>query len=237
MEIKNQIKQINKIMRKLYLEKKWETSTLSRLFRAIRFHLGVSQCRYCVYFQPEYGDHQTKREDSILTKGKCDWSKIAGVDIDKKMATKLKRCSGFVPALFNIKGYSIPKEEVKDILLQRRNYFFSWWTIIIAIIAATISWFQTKEARKERIKAEEAVATANKAEESIIKITNTLFKISYVLADGAGRYSGMPKEHFNEIKKYQDSVGSYLDENLESEIKKDIRKINDEINLKNKQNP
>jgi hypothetical protein len=88
---------------------------------------------------------------------------MAGVDINKKMATRWKRCSAFVPALFNIKGYSIPKVEVKDILLQRRNYFFSWLTIVVAIIAATIAWAQMQEAKKERIKAEIALNDAQKA--------------------------------------------------------------------------
>ena len=164
MVIKNQIKQFNKIIHRLYLEHKWETSKLGRFIRAIRFHLGFSQCRYCVYFQPEYGDHRTQREETILTKGKCDWSNIAGVDIDKKVATKLKRCDAFIPVLFNIKGYAIAKEEVKSILLQRRNYFFSWFGVIVSIVAATVAYVNMLEAKKERIKAEEAFVAAQIAQ-------------------------------------------------------------------------
>lgn len=164
MEIKNQIKQFKKIIHSLYLEHKWETSKLGRFIRAIRFHLGFSQCRYCIYFQPEYGDHRTQREEAILTKGKCDWSNIAGVDIDKKMATKLKRCDAFTPVLFNIKGYVIAKKEVKSILLQRRNYLFSWLGIIVSIIAATVACVTMLETKKERAKAEKAFAAAQIAQ-------------------------------------------------------------------------
>lgn len=230
MDIENQIKQFNKIIHNLYLEKKWETSKLSHLLRAIRFHLGISQCRYCSYFQPEYGDHQTKREESILTKGKCDWSNIAGAEINKKMATKLRRCDSFVPALFNIKGYSLPKEEVKDILLQRRNYFFSWATILVAIIAATIAWTQTIETMKERVKAEKALQEANKAKESVSKIATVLLKISYIIADGSSRFGGIPKEHINKIKECQESIKEFLDKDLELEIEKNIQELNKKIN-------
>lgn len=186
-----------------------------------------------MYFQPEYGDHQTKREESILTKGKCNWSDIAGAEIDKKRATKLKRCDGFVPALFNIKGYSISKEEVKDILLQRRNYFFSWGTILTAIIAATIAWTQTIETKKERVKAEEALRETNKIKESIAKTATALLKISHIIADGSSRFGGMPEEHSNRIKKYQESIKDFIDKDLELEVKKDIQEINEATKKKN----
>jgi len=182
-----------KVIHKLYLEQKWETSRLGRFIRIIKFKLGFSQCRYCIYFKPEGGDHQTKREAAILTRGKCEWANITGAEIDKNKASKSYRCDAFTPVLYTINGYSIENGEVKNILLRRRNYFFSWIGLVISIIAATVACVNMLEARKERIKAEQAFVAAEKAQKQAEAANKTSeeigeFLIKLIMVDQAIGY-------------------------------------------------
>ncbi|MFH1504961.1 MAG: hypothetical protein ABIH08_06225 [Candidatus Omnitrophota bacterium] len=158
------MKKFSNVIHGLYMEQKWETSKFAKFIRTILFKIGFSQCRYCIYFKPENGDHKTIREAAILTKGKCEWSNIAGVDIDKKRASRFYRCDAFTPVLYNIKGYAITDAEVKNILLRRWNYFFSWIGLVISIVAASIAYVHMIEARKERIRAEQAYESAKNAQ-------------------------------------------------------------------------
>lgn len=215
----------HKTIKQLVKEQERGKCSFSRFLRSVLYKCGYSQCRYCVYFIPEGDGHQTVRESEILTNGKCKWSNIGGVSITKNKASKVHRCGGFVPVLYNIMGYQIKEDETKNILERRQNYFFSWATISIAIIAAVIACWQATETHGERVKAEKAFNEANKAKENILKIADTLFKISYVIADGSKCYGGVTDWHMRKIKEYQTSIRELLDKNLESEIEKDLSEI------------
>ena len=99
-------------------------------------------------------------------------------------------------------------------------------SFVVSVIAATLSWVQTTEAKKERIQAENALEQANAAKENVTETANALLKISYIIADGSSRLGGMPKEHMNKIKEYQNSISSYLDKNLDNDIETEIEDLN-----------
>lgn len=112
---------ILKMMNKLYNEMKWEKSPLGRFFRSVLYTLRFSQCRYCIYFIPERGEHKTIRESVIFVKGKCKWSQITGVDISKEEASVFRRCRAFISVLYNIKGYEIADDEVRNHIWMMQN--------------------------------------------------------------------------------------------------------------------
>lgn len=89
---------------------------------------------------------------------------------------------------------------------------------ICVVVGVTIAWTQLKETQKERSKAEialnyaqnaitkaegltkdvsVALSQADATEKSIRDVANTILKISYIVADGSGRFGGIPQEHLN----------------------------------------
>lgn len=131
-----------------------------------------------------------------------------------------------------------PWRTQKDYLNDKKRDNIKFWIIIggfiISIISATASYMQMTEARNERIEAEKALAEANLAKESVKETATALLKISYILADGSSRWGGVPQEHKDKIKEYQQSIGNYLDKNLENELKNDIKELNTKIEKRTK---
>ena len=83
---------------------------------------------------------------------------------------------------------------------------------------------------------EKTVEKINTAKKDVSKVTETFIKIAHVLADGTGRYGGVPQEHLDQIKKYQNSLKEYLSSDFDDEIKNTIQEINDAINSRIKRN-
>jgi len=55
-------------------------------------------------------------------------------------------------------------------------------------------------------KVEKAKKEVYAAKEDILEMTKDIIKIAYILADGAGRWNGMPKEHLEEINKIKNQL-------------------------------
>lgn len=74
------------------------------------------------------------------------------------------------------------------------------------------------------------------AKKDVIGMAKDIIEISYLLADGSGRYGGMPEEHLDEINKVKDelfkklSISSNEDIGIEKKVKEKIEKINRKIN-------
>lgn len=78
------------------------------------------------------------------------------------------------------------------------------------------------------------------AKKDITGTTKDIIEISYLLADGSGRWGGIPEEHIDEINKIRDelfkklSISSNEIVEIEKKVKEKIEKINKKINERNK---
>ncbi|WP_128699955.1 hypothetical protein [Candidatus Velamenicoccus archaeovorus] len=125
--MKSEEKQIRvsiKRMHSFYKEWYWEKSLASKLLRSIFYFLGFSQCRYCIYFEPKEGKHQSIRESPFLLQGSCKWSNLPGAVLGASDFSAFKTCQAFLPVLYNVKGYDFPEDKVHKIFSRRRYVFF-----------------------------------------------------------------------------------------------------------------
>lgn len=128
-------------------EQKREASRHGRLTRRVMFFLGFSKCRHCIWcdFQGRAGrDYRTLRESIILQQGNCKFAhdKFSGQLSYEDLRT-YHRCPGFIPVLYNFKGYGISREETKNIYERRWRAFVTWagW-VVAALTAILAAWLR-----------------------------------------------------------------------------------------------
>lgn len=110
----------------------------------------------------------------------------------------------------------------------RENYYLFGFAALLFTIIYLITVLDYKISGTA-LGVEKTIQEINTSKEEIKKIANTMVKMSYVLADGTGRWDGMPKEHLEQIKKYRESIKEYLDPNLDQDIQKTISQLNEQI--------
>jgi hypothetical protein len=94
--------------------------------------------------------------------------------------------------------------------------------LLIAIASAVIAWQQANEARKEK------KATADlKAE--VVSVAENLTKMAFVLADGTGRWDGIPPQHMEKIKEYKAKLEKQLPATIDKEISSTLKDLNKSI--------
>jgi hypothetical protein len=113
---------------------------------------------------------------------------------------------------------------------QKKIWFtLDTWGSLISVIALLLSILTFFETRNERV-------AASKALQDTRNVANNVIKMSYVVADGSGRFGGIPQEHLNKIKEYENKLKPMLDSNLDNEINADIKEINNQIDTRIEEN-
>lgn len=98
--------------------------------------------------------------------------------------------------------------------------------LIVAIAAATCAGVQATVARAER-------ASAAQLKEDVGKIAENVTKMAFVLADGSRLYGGVPDEHIEAIRRYEENIRQYLPPGIDKDIQNTIRDLNEQIRKRN----
>ncbi len=147
------------------------------------------------------------------------------------MTTKNVRAIGFLLLLIFIISlyalYLLTQDKTPE------NYLFFGFTSLTFIIIYSISILNYKITGSSiGIEVEQARQEIMTSKKEIETLANTLIKVSYVIADGSSRFGGMPKEHQDKIREYQNSIKTFLDQNIDEEVKKTISGLNEAIDLR-----
>lgn len=102
---------------------------------------------------------------------------------------------------------------------------FRDWPTLISFLMMTLAFLSYLEARKERI-------VISSTAQEVRKVANNVVKMSYIIADGSGRWDGMPKEHLDKLKEYQNEIKQSLDPYIDQQIRKDIEEVNKSMKLR-----
>jgi hypothetical protein len=103
--------------------------------------------------------------------------------------------------------------------------------IVIIIFAWLVAYHHNKLYAPSDYKDDESfLRSINTAKNEISEIAGATIKIAYILADGSGRWGGMPDEHMNKIKEYEKNIEKYFSGDLHGEIKKALDDVNQSIN-------
>src|SRR5258708_2746435 len=95
------------------------------------------------------------------------------------------------------------------------------FSLTVSVIAAWCSYQSSRDARSERIQSEVI-------RKDIITVADATTKMTAVLADGSGRWGGIPSNYRDELKKYQDELKPYLTNNFEVEMDATIQRLRSE---------
>lgn len=110
----------------------------------------------------------------------------------------------------------------------RENYYLFGFAALLFAIIYLITVLDYKISGSA-LGVEKTIQEINTSKEEIKKIANTIVKMSYILADGSGRWDGIPEEHLAQIKKYRESLKEYLDPNLDQDVQKTISQLDEQI--------
>lgn len=129
--------------------------------------------------------------------------------------------------------FRIKKETTKE------KYIFLGFVILLFTIIYSVSILGYKVGGAVDIsKIETTKKEIYDAKRDVENMAKDILEISYIIADGTGRWGGMPSQHLTEIKKIQDNLFKKLsvppDEviKLEKSISDKIEKINKDITEK-----
>jgi hypothetical protein len=115
----------------------------------------------------------------------------------------------------------------------RESYVFTGFVLLVFVTIYSVSVLGYR-ITGTNIGIEEARKEIETSKKEISTVATTLLKITYLVADGSGRWGGMPQEHLDEIRKLQSSLHNYLPEDLEKDVQKRVALLNEQINLRNK---
>lgn len=128
------------VAKKLLIKEWWESFWFGRFCRWVMFKLGFSQCRYCIYCNADGVAYRGIRESILLRDGKCHWSQGLGTaNLTYEDMRDYHRCPAFMSMLYNFKGYSIDRVEVKTIMSAKADISWKWLGWIVAVISLLIS--------------------------------------------------------------------------------------------------
>ncbi len=102
------------------------------------------------------------------------------------------------------------------------------WVLVglfVSIVAAVVAANQAADARAERRAAEQL-----KKDISVVAENTT--KMAFIIADGSSRFGGIPAEHLEVIKQYENAIKTYLPSNIDTEIKNTLRGLDEQIRQK-----
>lgn len=72
---------------------------------------------------------------------------------------------------------------------------------------------------------------------SLTFVTETFVKMAAVLADGAGRFGGIPADHQQKLREYKDSIKSFLSPSLDQEITEVLIDLDQKARQQTKERP
>jgi hypothetical protein len=99
--------------------------------------------------------------------------------------------------------------------------------VIVAIVAAVIAGIQARDARQERI----ATETLRR---DISSVAANVTRMAFVVADGLGRWGGVPDVHRRRLEEYRDAMRTVLPPDLAREIDQTIRDLDQQIRDRNR---
>jgi hypothetical protein len=126
------------------------------------------------------------------------------------------------------------KNEIKIKFMQR---ILGYLLVPVTLIAVTVLATSDKVINKVDSKAgsvEPRLKEIEIKQKEILNITSNLVKMIYVAIDACGRFDGAPAEHKTKIEEYKKEIKPYLEPGLDDSVSNDIRKLNDQINARNK---
>jgi hypothetical protein len=114
----------------------------------------------------------------------------------------------------------------------RENYLFCGFILLLFLIVYCVSVLDFRITGTS-IGIEQTVKQIESSKEEIKKVAGVLIKIAMILADGAGRYDGIPDVHLKEINKCKDSLKDFLNPNLEHHVNETICDLNKQLEVRN----
>ena len=148
------------------------------------------------------------------------------------MTTKNVRAIGFLLLLIFIISlyalYLLTQDKTPE------NYLFFGFTSLTFIIIYSISILNYKITGSSiGIEVEQARQEIMTSKKEIETLANTLIKLSYVIAGmDLADLAVLSKEHQDKIREYQNSIKTFLDQNIDEEVKKTISGLNEAIDLR-----
>ena len=92
-----------------------------------------------------------------------------------------------------------------------------------------IETFERKVTQIKEDAIDDIRSDVEKQKRSLATVADTLTKMTYILADGSGRYGGIPAAHLKKIQEYRMSLQDYTDPNLDKEIEHTIQNLDLQI--------
>ena len=115
----------------------------------------------------------------------------------------------------------------------RENYVFFGVVLTAFLVIYCVSILQYR-ITGSTVGIERALQQINASKKEISVVAETLVKMAAVIADGGGRFGGMPDVHQQQIEKYKESLQEYLGPNLDNEIRNTIQQLDFQIKERNK---
>ncbi len=163
-------------------------------------------------------------------------------------ATKLSKNPLGIIALFIvlIYGFSALVLGKSDHLQPDERTLIIWFLVIFPfVVLAVFSWLVCKHHKKlyapsDYSNEENFLNSIETKKHEISILAETMLKIAYILAEGSTRLGGVPDEHVEKIKQYENKISDLLNTNIEDEVKIVLeqldstiqQRINDERKIK-----
>jgi alkylation response protein AidB-like acyl-CoA dehydrogenase len=98
--------------------------------------------------------------------------------------------------------------------------------LVIAVVAAAVAVSQAADARAER-------QTADQLKKDIVIVAANVTKMAFIVADGSSRFGGIPDEHLRAIRRYENSIRTYLPPDIDTDIKNTIHDLDEQTRRRN----
>lgn len=98
--------------------------------------------------------------------------------------------------------------------------------LVIAVVAAAVAVSQAADARAER-------QTADQLKKDIVIVATNMTKMAFIVADGSSRFGGIPDEHLQAIRRYENSMRTYLPPDIDTDVKNTIHDLDEQIRRRN----
>ena len=116
----------------------------------------------------------------------------------------------------------------------RDNYIFTGFILLLFVTIYSVSVLGYRITGSS-IGIEEARKEIEASKKEISAVATALLKITYLAANGSSRWGGIPKEHLEEIQKIHKSLGDYIPNDVEQDIKNKLSVIDAKIESRNKE--